>query len=115
MEVNFENSEIQRITYQEDGFIINTKKESNTILYKELLDIEHKKFSSESEIPEYLTAVAATIVGISLTGGLFTGILVGVPGGMGIYRSFKKLFFEEDKCILTFKLSFDKKISLANG
>ena len=111
MEVNFENSEIQRITYQEDGFIINTKKESNTILYKELLDIEHKKFSSESEIPEYLTAVAATIVGISLTGGLFTGILVGVPGGMGIYRSFKKLFFEEDKCILSFKLSFGKKIS----
>ena len=40
MEVNFENSEIQRITYQEDGFIINTKKESNTILYKELLDID---------------------------------------------------------------------------
>ena len=43
MEANFENSEIQRISYQEDGFIIHTKKESNTIYYRELLDIEIKE------------------------------------------------------------------------
>ena len=40
MEANFENSEIQRISYLEDRFNIHTKKESNTIYYKELLDVE---------------------------------------------------------------------------
>ena len=109
MEANFENSEIQRISYQEDGFVIHTKKESNTILYKELLDIDIKELNIDDEMPSAIGALLATAVGFSITGDA-TGI-VGAPVGWGVVNWAKSFFGDDKKCLFTFKLTFDKKIS----
>ena len=82
MEVSFENSEIQRISYQEDGFIIHTKKESNTILYKELLDVEHKELDADDGMSSGFGALLASAVGFCITGDA-PGI-VGAPIGWGV-------------------------------
>ena len=86
MEVSFENSEIQRISYQEDGFVIHTKKESNTILYKELLDIEHKEYESDEDFNSGIAGLLSSLVGVGLTGDV-TGLVAG-PIGFGVFNFF---------------------------
>ena len=100
MEANFENSEIQRISYQEDGFIIHTKKESNTIHYRELLDIEEKELNIDDGMSSAIGALLASAVGFSITGDA-TGI-VGAPVGWGVVNWVKSFFGDDKKCILTF-------------
>ena len=109
MEANFENSEIQRISYHEDEFIIYTTKESNTIHYRELLDIEEKELNIDDGMSSAIGALLASAVGFSITGDA-TGI-VGAPIGWGVVNWVKSFFGDDKKCILTFKLSFDKKIT----
>jgi DNA helicase-4 len=111
MEVNFENSEIQRIIYQEDGFIINTKKESNTILYKELLDIEHKEYESDEDFNSGVAGLLSSLIGVGLTGDA-TGLVAG-PAGFGVLKFFYFVhdLFVDKKCSLVFKLALKKNIA----
>ena len=88
MEANFENSEIQRISYLEDRFIIHTKKESTTIYYKELLDIEHKEYKSDEDFNSGIAALLSSLVGVGLTGDA-TGLVAG-PIGFGVVNFLKK-------------------------
>ena len=104
MEANFENSEIQRISYLEDRFIIHTKKESTTIYYKELLDIEHKEYESDEDFNSGIAGLLSSLVGVGLTGDV-TGLVAG-PIGFGVVNFFYfvhsiKLLFSKRICHLT--------------
>ena len=109
MEANFENSEIQRISYLEDRFNIHTKKESNTIYYKELLDVEHKELDADDGMSSGFGALLASAVGFSITGDA-TGI-VGAPIGWGVVNFFKDLFGDDKTCTLTFKIALKKNLA----
>jgi hypothetical protein len=111
MEVNFENSEIQRISYLEDSFIIYTKKESTTIYYKELLNIEHKEYESDEDFNSGIAALLSSLVGVGLTGDP-TGLIAG-PAGFGVVKFFYFIhdLFVDKKCTLVFKLALKKDIA----
>ena len=111
MEANFENSEIQRISYLEDRFIIHTKKESTTIYYKELLDIEHKEYESDEDFNSGIAGLLSSLVGVGLTGDV-TGLVAG-PIGFGVVNFFYFVhnLFVDKKCTLVFKLALKKDIA----
>ncbi len=109
MELNFEYTEIQRISYLEDGFNIHTKKESNTIYYKELLDVEHQELDIDDDMSSGFGALLASVVGFSITGDA-TGI-VGAPIGWGVVNFFKNLFGDDKTCTLTFKIALKKNLA----